>query len=466
MGGVFGAFSRDFSFLPPSSKSSGHLAALGGEHTLEDTYLGLFALQHRGQQSAGLAWVNGGKIETLKAIGLLQNGIEQLRIAELSTPAAIGQVRYSGTGGESLQNAQPLSVTYSRGSAAVAHDGSLSNAKELVYSLEQNGAIFQTTCDTEVVLHLMAKHPEKNPIAALAASLPLLQGGFALLFLLEGKLVAARDPWGFRPLVLGQRDKMVYIASESCALDLVGANYVRDIEPGEMVVIDHSGVQSQRYTPPKAQTAICSFEYVYTARADSVVDQCHVYAVRKELGRLLAKKANPLNSELVTGMPDSGTLAALGYAQASGLPYEMAVNINRYVGRTFIRPTQRIRELGVKIKLNPNKLLLSGKSTIVVDDSIVRGTTSKRAVALIRESGAREVHLRIAAPPVRFPCHYGIDTPSSDKLVAAHMDLKSLCQYVGADSLAFIDEQDLIEAIGLPSHKVCTACFSGHYPVK
>ena len=457
MGGLFGAFSQTSAAQQITQKK---------ESILEDVYLGLFALQHRGQQSAGIAWAaDDDKIQSIKTTGLL-GGIDITRFDGINSNSAIGQVRTSSKGESSLQNAQPLAIKYSRGYVAVAHDGNLSNTEELTSELEKGGSIFQSECDTELLLHLMAHRPKESPLEALLSSLPLLKGGFSMLLLLEGKMAALRDPLGFKPLVLGRRENTIYAASETCALDIIGAKFMREVEPGEVVVISENKIESVRFAPKRANSSICSFEYVYIARPDSVIEGKYVYAARKELGRILARMDQSFNShaDLVTGMPDSGIIAALGYAEASGLPYDIAVSINRYVGRTFIRPTLRIRELGVRLKLNPSVQLLSGKNVVIVDDSIVRGTTSKKAVSVIRESGPKEIHMRIASPPVRFPCRYGIDTPNADMLIASHMDIKTLCSHIGADSLEYVNENDLINAIGLPSCKMCTACFSGKYP--
>ena len=457
MGGLFGAFSQT---------SVAERTKQEKQSILEDVYLGLFALQHRGQQSAGIAWTaDEDKIQSIKTTGLL-GGIDISRFDGINSNSAIGQVRASSKGESSLQNAQPLTIKYSRGYVAVAHDGNLSNTEELTLKLEKGGSIFQSECDTELLLHLMAHQPEKCPLDALLSSLPLLKGGFGMLLLLEDKMVALRDPFGFKPLVIGRRENTVYAASETCALDIIGASFIRKVEPGEAVVISENKIESARFAPQLPNSSICSFEYVYIARPDSVIEGKYVYAARKELGRILARMDQSISdhTDLVTGMPDSGIIAALGYAEASGLPYDIAVSINRYVGRTFIRPTLRIRELGVKLKLNPSAQLLSGKNVVIVDDSIVRGTTSKKAVSVIRESGPKEIHMRIASPPVRFPCHYGIDTPSADMLIASRMDVKTLCSHIGADSLEYVNENDLINAIGLPACKMCTACFSGKYP--
>lgn len=445
MGGVFGAFDRT------------------GKVVLEDVYLGLFALQHRGQESAGMAWIEKKETHTIKGMGLLHSAIDQSRLVGVPAHCAIGHVRYSQEGASMIKNAQPLAAKYARGPVAIAHDGSITNAQGLMHFLEDKGAIFQSICDTETILHLMAHQSHKPPLDALLDALRHLQGGFALTVLLEDRLVAARDPWGFRPLVIGQRDDTLYVTSESCALDIVGATLIRDVEPGELIVIDSGGITSLRISDTPERGYACAFEYVYLARPDSFIDGRSVNAVRKEMGKRLAKRCPCPGADLVAGMPDSGTLAALGYAEESATPFELAIVRNRYVGRTFIQPTQRVRDLGVRIKLNPISSILSGKKAVIIDDSIVRGTTAQRVVSMIRDSGAAEVHLRIASPPVRFPCYYGIDTPSSEHLIAARMDISALNENIGADSLAYLTVDDLIEAIGLPLCRLCTACFNGEY---
>ncbi|ACZ18993.1 amidophosphoribosyltransferase [Thermanaerovibrio acidaminovorans] len=444
MCGVFGAFSRD------------------GRPVLEDIYLGLFALQHRGQESAGLSWIEGGVARSIKGMGLVHNAISQGMVSSIPARAAIGHVRYSTCGDSILQNAQPLTINYAKGPVAIAHNGNLTNSGGIMRYLEDRGAIFQSTSDTEVILHLMAHQSHKMPLDALMDALRRIRGAFSLVVLLEDRLIAARDPWGFRPLIMGERDGVVYFSSESCALDMVGARPVRDVEPGEVIVVDRSSVSSLRIPVKPRRGFLCSFEFVYFARPDSVIDGISVYDARKNLGRRLAKRC-PVKADLVAGMPDSGTVAALGYAEEARCPFEMAIVRNRYVGRTFIQPTQRVREAGVKVKLNPNPSVLSGKEVVVIDDSIVRGTTASRVVNLMRSAGASKVHLRIASPPVRFPCYYGIDTPSSEELAAARFDLDQLTEEVGADSLAYITQEDLLNAIGAPEGRLCTACFSGEY---
>lgn len=446
MCGVFGAFSTD------------------GTPVLEDVYLGLYALQHRGQESAGVAWANShGNIHSIKGSGFVHLALDQQLLSSIDTNCAIGHVRYSTTGGSEISNAQPLTATSSKGAVAIAHNGNITNAEGLKSYLENRGAIFQSKTDTETILHLMAHQPHKPRLDAFVDSLTHLIGSFSLAVILDSRLVAARDPWGNRPLVLGKRGDITYISSESCALDLVGATIIREVEPGEVVVIDEKGLHSLRIPREVKKRFACSFEFVYFARPDSLFNGKSVYEVRKELGRKLAMRAPCPDADLVTGMPDSGSIAAMGYAEASGLPYEKVVVRNRYVGRTFIEPTQRVRDLGVRIKLNPIINLIKDKKVVIVDDSIVRGTTCQRMIAMIKEHGAKEVHVRISSPPFKFPCYYGIDTPTREELAAAKMDVEQLRKQVGADSLAYITEEDLVSAIGLPANDLCTACFSGNY---
>ncbi|HPE91269.1 MAG TPA: amidophosphoribosyltransferase [Thermovirgaceae bacterium] len=447
MCGVFGAFCKN------------------GSSVLEDVYLGLYALQHRGQESAGIAWnsENGDEVNSIKGMGLVHIALDQKQLASISASSAIGHVRYSTTGSSGLANAHPITANYSMGSVAIAHNGNITNATGIRNMLESRGAIFQSTTDTETIIHLMAHQSHKPPLDALVDALRRLKGAYSLAVLLGNRLVAARDPWGFRPLVLGRREDTTYVASESCALDIVGATLVRDVEPGEMVVIDETGIKSLRIPVQASRKYSCAFEYVYFARPDSVIDGKSVYEVRKALGCRLAKSSPCPSAEIVTGMPDSGTIAAMGFAECSKQSYETAIVRNRYIGRTFIQPTQRVRTLGVRIKLNPIKTLIDGRELAVVDDSIVRGTTVKRVISMIRQEGAARVHIRIASPPVRFPCYYGIDTPTCEELAAARLDIDTLRSEVGADSLNYLGIGDLLSAIGLPSSDICTACFSGEY---
>lgn len=430
---------------------------------LEEVYLGLYALQHRGQESAGIAWIDNGHVASKKGLGLLHNAIEQQSLIRGDIHFAIGHVRSKSVDSSRLQSIMPLCANYARGPIATAHDGLVTNSKQLVRQLEQRGAIFQSSASSEVILHLMAQKAHMQPLDAFVDAVRKLEGASSIVVLLSDMLVASRDPWGFMPLVLGERDGTYYVASESCALDIVGAKLLRDIEPGEILVIDKNGLKSIKNPTESARRMRCAFEYVYTARPDSVIDGRSVYLVRKELGRRAAMKNPCPDANMVCGMPDSGTISGIGYAQQSELPYEMGVVRNRYVGRTFIQPTQKVRELGVKIKLNPMPQVFRGKRPVIVDDSIVRGTTAERIVSMIRDSGAEAVHIRVASPPVRHCCKYGVDIGYGETLAAVRMTRDELCDKVRADSLDYITEEDLAAAIGLPENEICTACFSGKY---
>ena len=445
MCGVFGAYSQS------------------GSAVLEDIYLGLCALQHRGQLSAGVAWIDGGSVHIKKGLGLVHEALSQSELAQVEAHTAIGHVRYATAGGTRPEDSQPLGANYAQGPIAIAHNGNLTNAVALSSYLANRGAIFQTSCDTETIIQLMAHQPGTVQLEALETALSKIKGAYSLAVLLNDCLIAARDPWGFRPLVLGRRDDTYFVASESCALDIIGAELVRDVEPGEILVIDRRGIISRKLPKEAQRHHHCSFEYVYFARPDSVIDGRSVYSARKRLGSCLAKSCGCPREAVVAGMPDSGTLAALGLAEEAGMDFEAGVVRNRSVGRTFIQPTQRVREAGVKIKLNPQPGIFDGKEAVIVDDSLVRGTTAGRIISMIRESGAEKVHMRIASPPVRYPCYYGIDTPSSEELIAAQMDIPQLCEKIGADSLRYISCEELCEAIGLPRGELCTACFDGNY---
>lgn len=434
----------------------------GGGKVLEDIYLGLYALQHRGQLSAGVAWINDGSIHIEKGMGLVHEALSQEALAAIPVHTGIGHVRYATAGGTELADSQPLGVNYAQGPVALAHNGNLTNACGLSSLLENRGAIFHTSGDSETILQLMAHQPNLVQLEALESSLEKIQGAYSLAVLFKDCLVAARDPWGFRPLVLGQKGDTTYVASESCAFDILGAEIIRDVEPGEILVIDKRGIISRKMRAKPGRCCHCSFEYVYFARPDSLIDGRSVYTARKNLGRGLTKKGIPDNA-IATGMPDSGTIAALGYAEKAGVPFEAGIVRNRYVGRTFIQPTQRVREAGVKIKLNPQPEVFQNKEAVVVDDSLVRGTTAKRIVSMIKESGAEKVHLRIASPPVRYPCYYGIDTPSSGELAAAQMTIPELCSEIGADSLDYLSCDELAKAIGFSKEELCMACFDGNY---
>jgi len=427
------------------------------------TYFGLFALQHRGQESAGIAFPGGKGLHCLKGMGLVGDVFDRADVGSWTATSAIGHVRYPTFGSSNYANAQPLVIEGKLGSIAVAHNGEIVNVPELRAQLERQGAVFATQSDSEVIAQLTAWSGETTMAAALSAALRAVRGGFALVALTRDAIFAARDPNGIRPLSIGKIGDCWVAASESCAFDAVGAEFVRDVEPGELVVFDASGLTSIRFAPA-GRPALCSFEYIYFARPDSDIQGLNVHLVRKQLGRRLAKDY-PVEADIVTGVPDSSISAAMGYAEESGIPYEIGLIKNRYVGRTFIQPTQEGRDLAVKLKLNPLRRVVEGKRVVLIDDSIVRGTTSRYIVKLLRDAGATEVHLRITSPPYRCPCYYGIDTSNSAELIAASHDVASICATVGADSLAYITMDGLTESLGYNSQSLCLACFAGDYVV-
>ena len=426
------------------------------------TYLGLYALQHRGQESAGIACANGKTIHLEKAMGLVADVFSEARLRKLPGETAIGHVRYSTTGSSQLKNAQPFLAGTHRGSLALAHNGNLINALRVQAELESQGSVFSSTSDTEVILHLVARSRAGTLVDAAAEALSQLQGAYSLALMNEKQLLGVRDPRGFRPLSLGQLKESYVLASESCAFDLIGATFVRDLDPGEFLLIDESGVHS--YFPlPVATPAMCIFEHVYFARPDSLVYGQPVSRVRKELGRSLAQEA-PADADVVIAVPDSGIYAALGYGQELGLPYEQGMVRNHYVGRTFIEPQRSIRHFGVKVKLNAVRHVLEGKRIVVVDDSIIRGTTSRKIVFMLRSAGAREVHMRISSPPTSWPSYYGIHTPTRRELIASSHSVEEIRRYIGADSLAYLSLKGLLLAVG-KENGYCAACWTGRYPV-
>jgi amidophosphoribosyltransferase len=429
------------------------------------TYLGLHALQHRGQESAGIVSSDGARLHVHKGMGLVNELFTDARLAPLKGDRAIGHVRYSTAGDTVAANAQPLVIECHRGPIAIAHNGNLVNASLLRYELEAAGSIFQCTSDTEVILHLYARSHRERLEDAIAASLSKVMGAYSLLFLTNDAMVAVRDPWGFRPLVIGKMPGGVTVfASETCALDLIDAEYVRDVAPGEMVVVDKNGMRSFQPLPPE-QPSHCIFEHIYFARPDSLVFERNVLGTRLKLGRQLARE-NPVEADVVVPVPDSGNGAALGYAEESGIPYAMGLIRNHYVGRTFIQPKQSIRSFGVKLKLNPVRSILSGKRVVLIDDSIVRGTTSRKIVAMIRSAGAKEIHMRISSPPTIGPCYYGIDTPHKGELIAASHSVDEIRDHLGVDSLSYISQEGLLAAVeDKEGRRHCTACFTGRYPV-
>ena len=427
-------------------------------------YLGLYAQQHRGQESAGIVASDGQKLRLEKAMGLVNDVFDDARLDALVGDKAMGHVRYSTAGDTVAANAQPILIECHRGPIALGHNGNIVNASILRQELEAAGSIFQSTSDTEVVLHLYARSHRETLEDAIAASLSKVMGAFSLLFLTKDALVAARDPWGFRPLVIGKLEGATIVASETCALDLIDAEYVREVAPGELIVIDRDGLRSFHPFPPEPVRQ-CVFEHIYFARPDSEVFGRNVLGTRQRLGRQLAREA-PADADIVVPVPDSGMGAALGYSEESGLPFQWGLIRNHYVGRTFIEPKQSIRSFGVKIKLNPVRSVLEGKRVVLIDDSIVRGTTSRKIVGMVREAGARDVHMRISSPPTTGPCYYGIDTPLKTELIASSHSTEEIRQSIGADSLAYLTHEGLLAAIGdAKGDRHCTACFSGRYPV-
>jgi amidophosphoribosyltransferase len=428
------------------------------------TYMGLYALQHRGQESAGVACGDGQQLRLEKGMGLVNEVFSGGVLEQLPGDRAIGHVRYSTAGDTVGTNAQPYLIECHRGPIAIAHNGNLVNAAILRRELEAAGSIFQSTSDTEVILHLYARSHRERVEDAIASSLYKVMGAFSLLFLTPQALVAARDPWGFRPLVLGRLGGATIVASETCALDLIDAEYVRDVERGEVIVVDAEGVRSYKPFPPEP-SAHCVFEHVYFARPDSLVFGRTVLQSRIALGRQLAREA-PADADAVVAIPDSGVGAALGFARESGTPFEWGLIRNHYVGRTFIQPRQGQRTAGVKIKLNPVRELIAGRRVVLIDDSIVRGTTSRKIVRMIREAGAREVHMRISSPPTTGPCYYGIDTPLRSELIASSHTVDEIRRFIEADSLGYLSPEGLLAAVAESSaRRHCTACFTGRYPV-
>jgi amidophosphoribosyltransferase len=433
------------------------------------TYLGLYALQHRGQEGCGIVSSDGQNLFAWRGMGLVADVFRDDSIfGRLPGRSAIGHVRYSTAGGNDLKNVQPIMVDYHRGSIAVAHNGNLVNARELRNELEQAGSIFSTTSDTEVIIHLLARSQCDLLPDRLTEALSAVKGAYSALFLTETRMVAVRDPNGFRPLALGKLNDAYVVASETCAFDLIEAEFIREIEPGEMVVINKEGLKSYRPFPTVEPTP-CIFEFIYFARPDSTIFNRQVYQVRKQFGRQLAIE-HPVEADLVVAVPDSGMPAAIGYAEQAGIPFELGLIRNHYVGRTFIEPQQSIRHFGVKLKLNPIRSIIEGKRVVVVDDSIVRGTTARKIIKMIRNAGAREVHVRISSPPTSFPCYYGIDTPTRKELISSSHTVEEINRYITSDTLGYLSREGMLTAAGekidTTSPPFCDACFSGHYPVK
>ena len=428
------------------------------------TYLGLYALQHRGQESAGIVVSDGKYLTGHRGMGLVPDVFQGKQLESLDGTIGIGHVRYSTTGGSEIKNAQPFQVDYSRGSLAIAHNGNLVNTRELRDRLEQAGSIFQSTMDSEIIVHLIAKSQSATFEDALTDSVLKLKGAYSLVLLTQTQMIGIRDPSGFRPLCLGKLNGSYVLASETCALDLIHAEYIREVDAGEIVIIDEQGLRSIKPFPP-TNPSLCIFEFIYFARPDSSVFGESVYQTRKRLGIELALES-PVDCDLVIPMPDSGNCAGLGFAEASGIPFEMGITRNHYVGRTFIQPSQISRDLGVKVKLNPVKAVINNKRIVVIEDSIVRGTTSKIRMNNLREAGAKEVHMRVSCPPHRHPCYYGIDFPTREELIAFSHSIEEIGDYIGVDSLGYLSLDGMIKAMPFPKEMFCLSCFDGQYPVR
>ena len=433
----------------------------GHPKAAELTYYGLYALQHRGQESAGIVSCFEGEFLDQRAMGLVPQVFESEDLARLKGDLAIGHTRYSTTGSSNASNVQPLIVDCNRGQVAIAHNGNLTNAAALRDELEAKGNIFQTTVDSEIILHLMAQPTEGS---SLVESIRRIEGAYSLVIMSPDELIGVRDPHGFRPLSIGKVDGAYVLSSETCAFDLIEAEFVRDVKPGEIVIINKNGIRSIDAFPLHRRRAMCVFEFVYFARPDSNLSGRNVYASRVEMGRQLARE-HKIEADMVVPVPDSGNYAALGYALESGIPYQMAFVRNHYVGRSFLQPSQLIRDFNVKVKLNLVHDLVRGKRVITVDDSIVRGTTSKARVNSLKEAGAKEVHVLVSCPPHTYPCVYGIDFPDRSKLMAANSTNAEICEYLNADSLAYLSQEGMIKSTGLPANSFCTACYDGNYPV-
>lgn len=427
------------------------------------TYYGLHALQHRGQEGAGIVAVDNGTFRRIKGNGLVTEVFNEEKLATLRGDMAIGHVRYTTAGGGGIENVQPFLFRHNSGDFAMAHNGNIVNSKLLRDYLENKGSLFQSSSDSEILAHLIKKETrfrDRPRIFAIIDALNMLEGAFAFLIMTANRIYACRDKYGLRPLSIGRLGDGWVVSSETCAFDVLGAEFVRDVAPGEIVTIDHQGLRSRDYSMYK-RCEMCAMEYIYFARPDSDIEGCNVHAYRKESGRLLFQEA-PAEADIVVGVPDSSLSAAMGYAEASGLPYEMGLIKNKYIGRTFIQPTQELREKGVRMKLSAVRTIVRGKRVVLVDDSIVRGTTSRRIVTMLKEAGATEVHVRIASPPMTNPCFYGVDTSTYDELISARKNVEGVREEIGADSLSFLSPEALLKAGN--RKELCMACFTGHYP--
>ncbi|MEW6735983.1 MAG: amidophosphoribosyltransferase [Acidobacteriota bacterium] len=430
------------------------------------TYLGLYALQHRGQESCGIVSSDGEQMRSERGMGYVSEVFKETQLSHLQGQASIGHVRYSTAGDVSIREAQPFLITCHRGQLAICHNGNLPFAEQHRRELELEGAIFSSTSDTEVVLHKIARSRTATLYEAICDTLSIIEGAYSMLFLTKDCLVAVRDPRGFRPLCLGRIDGSYVIASETCAFDLIGAEYIREVEPGEMIIVDRAGLHSS-FPLPVRESAACIFEHVYFSRPDSIIYGRSVNKSRHKMGRQLAIE-HPVDADIVVPIPDSGTAAAIGFAAQSSISFRFGLVRNHYIGRTFIQPHQSIRHFSVKVKLNPVRDLIEGRRVVLIDDSIVRGTTSQKIVAMLRQAGAKEVHMRISCPPTIAPCYYGVDTPSKEELIAARKSIDEICQFIGADSLGYLSLPGLMIACGAyeGQPKYCTACYTNQYPIE
>ncbi len=435
-----------------------------GEDVAKLTFFGLFTLQHRGQESAGIGVLDGKKYSVYKKMGLVNQVFDEKRISKLKGHIAVGHNRYSTTGTSNVKNAGPFISRRKMETFVVAHNGNIVNADRLQSVLEEKGCKFKSTCDSEVIAQLIADAKHKDPAKKMFSTMYKMEGAYSLIVGTKNELIGVRDPMGFRPLVLGKLNGWYVLASESCAFPEIGAKLVRDIKPGEVVIINKKGIKSYQFTSKK-RPSFCIFEYVYLARPDSIMNTKSVYLTREKLGKLLVKE-HPVEADIVIPVPDSGVPAAIGFSQESGIPYREGLIKNRYIARTFIFPDQRMRDLGVKMKLSPLKEVVGGKRIVIIDDSIVRGTTMLKIVRLLKEAGAKKVHVRITSPPIKFPCYYGVDMTSKKEFIANEKDIDEIKKQIEADSLGYLSIDNLIKATGLSENSVCTACFTGNYPLK
>ncbi|MFH1868739.1 MAG: amidophosphoribosyltransferase [Candidatus Omnitrophota bacterium] len=436
----------------------------GNKDAASLSYLGLYALQHRGEESAGIVTFDGRKIRQHQGMGLVSDVFDQKVLRSLRGDTAVGHVRYSTTGSSTASNIQPFLVKHKGGHIAIAHNGNITNAAELRGGMEDTGSIFQSTMDSEIIIHLLARLRKKDYKESFLDALSKLEGAFSVVTMVDGMLVGARDPYGFRPLCIAKLDGSYVLTSETCALDLINAKYIRDVKPGEVVFISKDGIKSATL-PEKKKHANCIFEFIYFARPDSDIFTKNVYLTRKRLGKQLAKEF-PVKADIVMPIPDSGNYAALGFAEESGIPFEAGMIRNHYVGRTFIQPSQRVRDFRVRVKLNPIRDVLKGRRVVIIEDSIVRGTTSQSRVNTLREAGAKEIHMRVSCPPLISPCYYGIDFPTKKELIASDKSVEEIRRFIGLDSLKYLSLEGMLKAMLLPKNEFCTACFSGRYPTE